>query len=63
MQKTVFALRMRLRGLESGIAAGCMTIAVLSHASKEQLPKADGYVNAPKDVVIRRVDGGFELDV
>ncbi|WP_112480347.1 HAD-IA family hydrolase [Vibrio variabilis] len=50
-------------GLESGIAAGCMTIAVLSHASREQLPKADSYVNAPKDVVVRRVDGGFELDV
>lgn len=48
-------------GLNSGIAAGCMTVAVLSHAKKEELPKADGYVDSPMDVVVRGGDGGFEL--
>lgn len=48
-------------GLNSGIAAGCMTVAVLSHAKKEELPKADGYVDAPRGVVVRGGDGGFEL--
>ncbi|NOH30974.1 HAD-IA family hydrolase [Vibrio mediterranei] len=48
-------------GLNSGIAAGCQSIAVLSHSSRSVLPDADGYIFKPSDIQIEKTEHGFTL--